>query len=398
MDLQFSTEHTVFQDEVRTFIKDNLPRDLQDKRQRGLRLEKEDVFRWHAILHEKGWIAPNWPVEHGGCAWDPVRRYIFGEELARAHCPPVSPFGLTMVGPVIYSFGNQEQKSRFLPKILSGEEFWCQGYSEPSAGSDLASLQTRAVRDGDHFIVNGQKTWTSYAQWADWIFCLVRTSSEGKQQEGISFLLIDMNSPGVEFRPIVTMDGNAEINDTFFDNVRVPAENLVGTENKGWTYAKFLLGNERSSIAEVGHSKARLRRLKDIAQEEKGGGQPVYADPDFRKSIAELEIKLKALEYTELRFLMADTRGEGPGAEVSMLKIRGTEIQQELTELSMKAVGMYAHPYMRESMEYGWNEDPVGPDFAAVLSPAYFNVRKTSIYGGSNEIQKNIMAKMVLGL
>ena len=398
MDLQFSTEHTVFQDEVRTFIKDNLPRDLQDKRQRGLRLEKEDVFRWHVILHEKGWIAPHWPVEHGGCAWDPVRRYIFGEELARAHCPPLSPFGLTMVGPVIYSFGNQEQKSRFLPKILSGEEFWCQGYSEPSAGSDLASLQTRAVRDGDHFIVNGQKTWTSYAQWADWIFCLVRTSSEGKQQEGISFLLIDMNSPGVEFRPIVTMDGDAEINDTFFDNVRVPAENLVGAENKGWTYAKFLLGNERSSIAEVGHSKARLRRLKDIAQGEKGGGQPVYADPDFRKSIAELEIKLKALEYTELRFLMADTRGEGPGAEVSMLKIRGTEIQQELTELSMKAVGMYAHPYIPESMEYGWNENHVGPNLAAGLSPAYFNVRKTSIYGGSNEIQKNIMAKMVLGL
>ncbi len=398
MDLNYSAEHAIFQDEVRTFIQENLPRDLGEKRRRGLKIEKDDVYRWHRTLFEKGWIAPNWPIEFGGCAWDPVRRYIFDEELASAHCPPLSPFGLAMVGPVIYTFGNDEQKKRYLPKILSGEEFWCQGYSEPGAGSDLASLQTKAERIGDHYKVNGQKTWTSYAQWADQIFCLVRTSSNGKLQEGISFLLIDMQSPGVEVNPIVTMDGGTEVNNTYFDNVKVPIENLVGEENKGWTYAKFLLGNERSSIAQVGHSKAQLRRLKDMAKEEKLGGQPIFEDPDFRKSIAELEIKLKSLEFTELRFLMADTQGEGPGAEVSMLKIRGTEIQQELTELSMKVVGIYAHPYVPESLDYGWNEDPVGPELAAGLSPQYFNVRKTSIYGGSNEIQKNIMAKMVLGL
>ncbi|PPR57723.1 MAG: Caffeyl-CoA reductase-Etf complex subunit CarC [Alphaproteobacteria bacterium MarineAlpha4_Bin2] len=398
MDLNFSTEHVLFQDEVRTFIQENLPQDLGEKRRRGLKIEKDDIYRWHRSLFEKGWIAPNWPIEYGGCAWDPVRRYIFDEELARAHCPPLSPFGLAMVGPVIYTFGDDNQKKRYLPKILSGQEFWCQGYSEPGAGSDLASLQTRAERNGDHYIVNGQKTWTSYAQWADHIFCLVRTSSDGKQQEGISFLLIDMKSPGIDIKPIMTMDGGAEVNNTYFDNVKVPAENLIGEENKGWTYAKFLLGNERSSIAQVGHSKAQLRRLKDIAREEKSGGQSIFEDPDFRKSIADLEIKLKSLEITELRFLMADTQGEGPGAEVSMLKIRGTEIQQELTELSMKAVGMYAHPFVPEALDYGWNEAPVGPDFGAGLSPSYFNVRKASIYGGSNEIQKNIMAKMVLGL
>jgi alkylation response protein AidB-like acyl-CoA dehydrogenase len=303
-----------------------------------------------------------------------------------------------MVGPVIYTFGTEEQKKRYLPKILSGEEFWCQGYSEPGAGSDLASLQTKAVPDGDHYIVNGQKTWTTYAQWADQIFCLVRTSSEGKRQEGISFLLIDMNTPGIEVQPIITLDGGREINSTFFSDVQVPLENRVGEENKGWTYAKFLLGNERSSIARVGYSKARLRRLKQIAAEEKSGGQPMIEDADFRRAISDVEIKLKTLEFTELRYLMAETQGDGPGAEVSLLKIRGTEIQQELTELSMQAMGMYAHPYIPESMEYGWNEDPIGPEIAPSLSPSYFNVRKTSIYGGTNEIQKNIMAKMVFGL
>jgi alkylation response protein AidB-like acyl-CoA dehydrogenase len=398
MDLQFSAEHTAFQSEVRSFIEGNLPLDIQEKGRRGLKIEKEDVRRWHTILFERGWAAPNWPKKHGGCEWDAVRRYIFSEELARCHAPALSPFGLTMVGPVIYTFGTEEQKKRYLPKILSGEEFWCQGYSEPGAGSDLASLQTKAVPDGDHYIVNGQKTWTTYAQWADQIFCLVRTSSEGKRQEGISFLLIDMNTPGIEVQPIITLDGGREINSTFFSDVQVPLENRVGEENKGWTYAKFLLGNERSSIARVGYSKARLRRLKQIAAEEKSGGQPMIEDADFRRAISDVEIKLKTLEFTELRYLMAETQGDGPGAEVSLLKIRGTEIQQELTELSMQAMGMYAHPYIPESMEYGWNEDPIGPEIAPSLSPSYFNVRKTSIYGGTNEIQKNIMAKMVFGL
>jgi alkylation response protein AidB-like acyl-CoA dehydrogenase len=398
MDLQFSAEHTAFQSEVRSFIEGNLPLDIQEKGRRGLKIEKEDVRRWHAILFERGWAAPNWPKKHGGCEWDAVRRYIFSEELARCHAPALSPFGLTMVGPVIYTFGTEEQKKRYLPKILSGEEFWCQGYSEPGAGSDLASLQTKAVPDGDHYIVNGQKTWTTYAQWADQIFCLVRTSSEGKRQEGISFLLIDMNTPGIEVQPIITLDGGREINSTFFSDVHVPLENRVGEENKGWTYAKFLLGNERSSIARVGYSKARLRRLKQIAAEEKSGGQPMIEDADFRRAISDVEIKLKTLEFTELRYLMAETQGDGPGAEVSLLKIRGTEIQQELTELSMQAMGMYAHPYIPESMEYGWNEDSIGPEIAPSLSPSYFNVRKTSIYGGTNEIQKNIMAKMIFGL
>ena len=398
MDLSFSAEHAAFQDEVRTFIEENLPADIRDKGYRGLKIEKEDVARWHRTLYEKGWAAPAWPKEHGGCEWDAVRLYIFNEELSRAHAPALSPFGLTMVGPVIYTFGSQAQKERYLPKILSGEEFWCQGYSEPGSGSDLASLQTKAIPDGNDYIVNGQKTWTSYAQWADMIFCLVRTSNKGKIQEGISFLLIDMKSPGIEVAPIVTIDGGREVNNTYFTDVRVPIDNRVGEENKGWTYAKFLLGNERSSIARVGHSKARLRRLKQMACEEHAGGCPIIEDADFRKSVAELEIKLRALEFTELRFLMAYSNGEEPGAEVSMLKIRGTEIQQELTELSMKAMGMYAHPYVPEALEHGWNEDPIGPSLAPSLSPVYFNVRKTSIYGGTNEIQKNIMAKMVLGL
>ena len=367
MDLKFSVEHTAFQEEVRTFIEENLPADIRDKGYRGLKVEKEDVARWHKTLFEKGWAAPAWPEEHGGCNWDAIRGYIFNEELSRAHAPALSPFGLTMVGPVIYTFGSQAQKDRYLPKILSGEEFWCQGYSEPGSGSDLASLQMKAVPDGNDYVVNGQKTWTSYAQWADMIFCLVRTSHEGKIQEGISFLLIDMKSPGIEVNPIVTIDGGREVNNTYFTNVRVPIKNRVGEENQGWTYAKFLLGNERSSIARVGDSKARLRRLKQIASEEHLGGLPIIKDAEFRKSIAELEIKLRALEFTELRFLMADTDGEGPGAEVSMLKIRGTEVQQELTELSMKAMGMYAHPYIPEALEHGWNEDPIGPE----LAPSY---------------------------
>mgnify|MGYP001239942532 CR=1 FL=1 len=398
MDLQFSDEHRAFQTEVREFIADNLPNDIQEKVGRNLKLQKDDYVRWQKILHEKGWIAPNWPAKYGGCEWEPVRRYIFEEEQTRGHCPPLTPFGLKMVGPVIYTFGNDEQKARFLPRILSSEDFWCQGYSEPGSGSDLASLQTKAILDGDHYVVNGQKTWTTIAHYADWIFCLVRTSSEGKFQEGISFLLIDMNSPGIEVQPIVTIDGGAEINSVFFSDVRVPVENRIGEENKGWTYAKFLLSHERSGIARVGASKAQVERLKGLAAEEKLGGAPFIEDTDFRRDIAEVEISLQALEYTELRYLMASAKGDEPGAEASMLKIRGTEIQQRISELLMQAMGMYAHPYVPEAMEYGWNEDPIGPEDAPPLAPAYFNTRKTSIYGGTNEIQKNIMAKMVLGL
>ncbi len=398
MDLQFSAEHRAFQEEVRAFIEAKLPQDIREKVRRGLKLEKDDYLRWQRILYEKGWIAPHWPKKYGGCEWDAVRRYIFEEEQGRAGCPRIIAFGLRMVGPVIYTFGNEEQKARFLPRILSSEDWWCQGYSEPGAGSDLASLQTRAVRDGDHYVVNGTKTWTTMAQWADWIFCLVRTRTDGKPQEGISFLLIDMKTPGIEVTPIVTIDGGREINTVFFSDVRVPVQNLVGEENKGWTYAKFLLSHERSGIARVGASKAQLARLKEIAAEETAGGRPLIEDPDFRREIASIEIDLMALEYTELRYLMAGEKNEAPGAEANMLKIRGTEIQQRLSELLMNAMGLYAHPYVPEALEYGWNEAPIGPDQAATMAPTYFNMRKTSIYGGTNEIQKNIMAKMVLGL
>ncbi len=398
MDLRFSGEHAAFQKEVRAFIEEKLPSTTREKVTRGLKLDKDDYYGWHRILHEKGWIAPAWPKKYGGAEWDGVQRYIFSEETGRGHCPRLVAFGLTMVGPVIFTYGNEEQKERFLPGILSGDVAWCQGYSEPGAGSDLASLQTRAVRDGDHYIVNGQKTWTTMAQWADWIFCLVRTSSEGKPQEGISFLLIDMNSSGIEVQPIRTLDGSAEVNSVFLTDVRVPVENRIGEENKGWTYAKFLLGNERSGIARVGASKAQFQRIKDLASQEMSGGRPMIEDDAYRRRLADLEIRIKAVEYTELRYLMAANKGLEPGAEANMLKIRGTEIQQDLSEMLMRTMGIYAHPSLPEALEYGWNEDPIGSEEAAMAAPAYFNMRKASIYGGTNEIQKNIMAKMVLGL
>jgi alkylation response protein AidB-like acyl-CoA dehydrogenase len=306
------------------------------------------------------------------------------------------PFGLKMVAPVIMKFGSQAQKDRYLPRILSSEDWWCQGYSEPGSGSDLASLQTKAVRDGDHYVVNGMKTWTTLAQHADMIFCLVRTSNTGKRQEGISFLLIDMHSQGISVRPIETIDGSAEINETRFDDVKVPVANLVGEENQGWTYAKYLLGHERTGIAGVAHSKEQIKRLKQIAGAERAGDRSLLETPRFRDKIADVEIKLMALEMTELRTVYAESAGKGPGPEASILKIRGTEIQQTITELLFEAVGHYAFPV--EDDREGSNEPPIGPDYAGRLAPHYFNWRKSSIYGGSNEIQKNIIAKLVLGL
>ena len=317
--------------------------------------------------------------------------------MEAAWAPPPIPFGVHMVGPVIIAFGTEAQKRRFLPGILASEDWWCQGYSEPGAGSDLAALKTRAVRDGDHYVVNGQKTWTSLAQHADWIFCLVRTSQEGKRQEGISFLLIDMHSPGVTVRPIRTMDGSEEINDTFFEEVRVPVENLVGEEGKGWTYAKYLLGHERTGIAGVARSKAQLRRIREIAANEMSGGCPLAEDRRFRERLAEIEVDLMALEHTILRIVSAMNAGAAPGPEASILKIKGTEIQQALTEVLMQTVGYYAHPEYPPA-EPGANEAPIGPEYAPGLAGRYFNWRKASIYGGSNEIQRNIVAKMVLGL
>ena len=398
MDLEFTDELRDFQREVRVFIEERLPGDIREKVKRFLTLGKEDYLRWQDILAEKGWLVYTWPVEHGGTGWSPVQRYIFEEESGRANAPRIIPFGPKMVGPVICTFGSEAQKATYLPPIARNETWWCQGYSEPDAGSDLASLRTRAVRDGDHYVVNGTKSWTTTAHWADMMFCLVRTDTEVKPQEGISFVLIDMRDPGVEVRPIVTMDGGREINTVYLTDVKVPVEDRIGEENKGWTCAKFLLGHERFGIARLAESKARLSWLKDIARGHRVGGRVLADDAEFMRSVAETEIELTALEYTELRALMNAEQGKSPGMEANMLKIRGTDVQQKISEMLMKAMGYYAAPYIPEAMEYGWNEAPVGPDYAAGLGPAYFNMRKTSIYGGTNEIQRNIISRMVLGL
>ena len=397
MDLEFTDELRDFQREVRGFIEERLPADVRTKVERFLTLDKDDFLRWQDILAERGWLVHSWPVEYGGTGWSPVQRYIFEEETGRARAPRIIPFGPKMVGPVIYTFGTDAQKAKYLPAIARNETWWCQGYSEPDAGSDLASLRTRAVRDGDHYVVNGTKTWTTGAHWADMMFCLVRTDTGVKPQEGISFLLVDMRDPGVEVRPIVTLDGGREINTVYLTDVKVPVENLVGEENKGWTYAKFLLGHERFGIARLSESKAHLAYLKDIARRHRVGGTLLADDADFMCSVAETEIELTALEYTELRALMDAEQGKAPGVEANMLKIRGTDVQQKISEMMMKAVGYYALPHVPEAMEFGWNEAPIGPEYAAGLAPAYFNMRKTSIYGGTNEIQRNIIAKMVLG-
>jgi alkylation response protein AidB-like acyl-CoA dehydrogenase len=397
MDLNFSAEEIAFRDEVRAFIEANYPKHLKG---RVLRedLSKEDFLAWHKILGKKGWSAPAWPKEYGGTGWTATQRYIWLEENARAETIPPLPFGVSMVGPVIYTFGTPEQKKRFLPGILAGDVWWAQGYSEPGAGSDLASLKTRAVREGDHYIVNGQKTWTTLGQYADWGFFLVRTDPSAKPQEGISFLLIDMKSPGVSVRPIKLLDGGYEVNDVFLDNVKVPVDQRIYEENKGWTCAKFLLAHERAGIAGVARSKRNVERLKSIAKSESGDdGKPLIEGEEFQRKLAQLEIDLSALEMTELRVLARESAGKGPGPESSLLKIKGTEIQQRLTELTLEAVGNYAQPYTRELAE-GGNEFAVGPDYSRGAAPVYFNWRKASIYGGSNEIQRNIIAKMVLGL
>jgi len=397
MDLEFSPEDIAFREEARRFVAENYPKALRGKQDEGEELAKEDFLSWHRVLAKKGWIAPAWPKEYGGPGWTTTQRFIWSEELARADTLPILPFGINMVGPVIYTFGTPEQKARFLPRILSGEDWWCQGYSEPGAGSDLASLRTKAVRDGDHYIVNGQKTWTTLAQHADWGFFLVRTDPESKPQEGISFLLIDMKSPGVTVRPIITLGGEHEVNEVWLEDVRVPVDQRIYEENKGWTCAKFLLAHERTGIAGVARSKRGVERIKTIARSEMDGDKPLIANPFFKRKIAELEIDLTALEYTELRTLASEASGRGPGPESSLLKIKGTEIQQRITELALEAVGHYGAPYFRGFGE-GDNEHPIGPDYAHRAAPTYFNGRKTSIYGGSNEIQRNIIAKMVLGL
>ncbi len=397
MDTSFSPEELAFRDEVRTFVAENYPEDIKAKMEAGVELTKEETLRWHQILAKKGWVAPGWPEEWGGTDWTPGQKFLFDQVCAEAGTPGILPFGISMVAPVIYTFGTDEQKQQHLPPIYNGDLWWCQGYSEPGSGSDLASLKTKAVRDGDEYIVNGSKTWTTLAQHADWIFCLVKTDTDVKAQEGISFLLIDMKTPGITVRPIITMDGGHEVNEVFLEDVRVPVANRIGEENKGWTYAKFLLTHERTGIAGVARSKKGLARLKEIAKAEYLDGRPLFDDQDFARKIAELEVDLTALEYTDLRVLAELRKGNHPGPESSILKIKGTEIQQRLTELTLEAVGTYGAPFF-QGRDEGWNEFPVGPDYAVGAAPRYFNMRKTSIYGGSNEIQRNIIAKAVLGL
>ncbi|WP_394778000.1 acyl-CoA dehydrogenase family protein [Undibacterium sp.] len=398
MNLNFTAEENAFRQQVRDFVARALPADIQYKVVNGLILERDDYVRWQTALHAQGWGGSSWAAEFGGTGWSAVQKYIFEEECAAAGAPRIIPFGVKMVAPVIMAFGSPAQQQRFLPNILSGKEWWCQGYSEPGSGSDLASVKTSAVRDGDSYIVNGQKTWTTQAQYADWIFCLVRTDTEVKPQRGISFLLIDMKSPGVTVRPIITMDGAHEVNEVWLENVRVPAENLVGQENQGWTYAKFLLGHERTNIAGIGIAKRELARLKRIASLEIKNGKPLIKDPLFSARIAQVEIDLVALEITNLRVLSAEEQRRAPGPEASILKIKGTEIQQAITELLTQAAGSYALPLRRDAMAAGYQGDAAGPFYATPLAANYLNMRKLSIYGGSNEIQKNIIAQMILGL
>ncbi|MVA99527.1 pimeloyl-CoA dehydrogenase large subunit [Nitratireductor sp. CAU 1489] len=400
MDLRYTDEEIAFREEVRAFFRDKLPADIREKMVDAEHVGKDDFVRWTRVLNEKGWAVPHWPVEHGGTGWGPMKQYIYLEELQKFPAPQPLAFGVNMVGPVIYTFGNDDQKDRFLPRIANLDDWWCQGFSEPGSGSDLASLKTRAVREADHYIVNGQKTWTTLAQYADWIFCLVRTDPAAKKQQGISFLLIDMTSPGIEVRPIVTIDGGREINEVFLTDVRVPVENLVGEENKGWDYAKFLLGNERTNIARIGVSKQRVARIRELAAKEMSSGRPLIEDERFREKLASIEIDLKALEMTQLRVIAADAkRGDTgrPDPASSILKIKGSEIQQATTHLLMEVMGPYAAPYLPEGDDR-WNEPSNVPDYARFAAPSYFNNRKVSIYGGSNEIQKNIIAKAVLGL
>ena len=398
MNLDYSPDELAFREEVRRFLTMRLPPEISRKVLEHRHLSRDDHLRWQKILSEQGWMAPNWPREYGGCGWTPVQQHIFDDECADAGAPRIIPFGVNMVGPVIIAFGSEWQKRHYLPRILSNEDWWCQGYSEPGAGSDLASLKTRAERQGERYVVSGQKTWTTLAQHASMIFCLVRTASTGKKQEGISFLLIDMQSPGVTVRPIITLDGGHEVNEVWFENVSVPAENLVGEEGRGWTYAKFLLSHERSGIAGVGACKRELRLLKYIASQEQRNGRPLIEDLRFRDRVARLEIDLMALEITNLRVLAAERQGRPPGPEVSILKIKGSDIQQMLTELMAEAVGPYGLPHLPAASTDHWLGERVGPDYAAPLAARYFNFRKTSIYGGSNEIQRNIIAQHILGL
>lgn len=404
MDFRLGPDDEAFRREVRAFLEAELPADLRYKVENGIELKRDDLIGWHRILYRRGWVAPNWPKEHGGPGWTLTQKYVFDEECGLAGAPRIVSFGVNMCGPVLIGFGSEEQQRHFLPKILSAEHVWCQGYSEPEAGSDLASLRTAAEDKGDHWLINGSKIWTTKAHWADWCFLLVRTSTSGKKQEGISFLLVDLRAPGIEIRPIYLIDGLHETNQVFFSDVRVPKENLVGEVDRGWTIAKYLLGHERMSGGSLGQQKTLLRQIKAIARDgERADGGPLLEDAAFRRRLADAELQLRALEAFNLRTIASMSKdgelgGRELGAEANVFKVRQTEVHQLLTELKMDAVGYYAHPYVLQALSDGWNEPPIGAEYANGATPGYFHVRKVSIYSGSNEIQRNIVAKGTLGL
>jgi alkylation response protein AidB-like acyl-CoA dehydrogenase len=392
VDTRFSDEDLAFRDEVRAFFSEEYTQELQD-RMKDKTTFKAAVIEWQKKLHAKGWIAPGWPVECGGTGWTPTQKYIYDSERASAGVRDNVPFGLTMVGPVIYSFGTPEQKEQFLPRILASDDWWCQGYSEPGSGSDLASLKTKAERDGDDYIVNGAKIWTTYAQYADWIFCLVRTSNEGKKQEGISFLLIDMKTPGIKVNPIVSIDNYHSLNEVEFNNVRVPVANRIGDENRGWHIAKSLLEHERTGIAGVADCKRAVSEIKRLATLEVNGGKALIENPNFQSRLADIDIELMALEYTELRVLASLSGGGAPGPESSMLKIKGTEMQQATQTLIMDLAAYY-----QGVLPNDLSSDVLGHSFGSQARQSFMYGRASTIYGGSNEVQKNIIAKAVLGL
>lgn len=399
LNADFTADELQFEIEVQEFLQNDFPAEYREKVDAGIRLSKDELVLWQKILYKKGWAAPNWPAEYGGTGWTATQKHIFATEMGLIGAPEPVPFGMKMVAPVIMAYGSDEQKQRFLPDILQSNVWWCQGYSEPNSGSDLASLKTSAVRDGDEYVVNGSKTWNTYGQYADWIFCLVRTDTGVKKQEGISFLLIDMKTSGITLKPIVLLDGHAEVNEVFFDDVRVPVSNLIGEENKGWTYAKVLLTHERTNISGVPRGKRRLAALKRLAgNTDDGFGNTMLANAAFRTKLAEVEIELQALEYSELRTLAALSVGKAPGPESSILKIVGTELAQEMDELFVDLAGYNCLPFVPEQFEDGFQGVAIGPGNTAAAALTYFNNRKLTIFGGSNEIQRNIISKAVLGL
>ncbi|MCI5043451.1 MAG: acyl-CoA dehydrogenase family protein [Aquisalinus sp.] len=398
MDLELTKSDRAFREEVRDFLQQAIPDTLQDKVLSGKEITRSDHDLWFKILYEKGWIAPSWPKALGGTGWSLTQRYIFDQELSRTPAPLIMPFSIRMLGPVLLEFGTNEQKERFIPGILDGSTFWCQGFSEPGAGSDLASLRTSAVRDGDDYVVNGQKIWTSYAHWADWMFALVRTSSEGRPQEGISFLLIDMSSPGIEVRPIMTIDGHHHLNEVFFNDVRVPVGNRIGEENKGWACAKFLLGHERTGLTGVAETQNLLQHLRIFAETRQTPYGPLSETPSFKRKLTLLETRLKALEITELQCLAREEQTGHVGPEASILKMVGTKLQQEVSEAAVEAMGEYANAHAPGSQLENANEESIGPGFITKTLTLFFFRRAATIYGGSDEVQRNVIAKHVLGL